>query len=59
LRSGVEADHHGDRGRIRAVRATRINHVSVSARDFAESVRFYSEVLGMEPVATPDFGFPV
>ncbi len=44
---------------IHAVRATRINHVSVSARDLAESVRFYAEVLGMEPVATPDFGFPV
>jgi lactoylglutathione lyase len=41
------------------VRATRINHVSVSARDLAASVRFYAEVLGMEPVATPDFGFPV
>ena len=41
------------------MRATRINHVSVSARDLAESVRFYREVLGMEPVATPDFGFPV
>ena len=41
------------------MRATRINHVSVSARDLAESVRFYIEVLGLEPVATPDFGFPV
>ncbi len=39
--------------------ATRINHVSISARDVAESVRFYVEVFGMEPVATPDFGFPV
>ncbi len=39
--------------------ATRINHVSVSARDLAESVRFYIDVLGMRPVATPDFGFPV
>ena len=41
------------------MRATRINHVSVSARDIQESVRFYTQVLGMEPVATPDFGFPV
>lgn len=39
--------------------ATRINHVSVSARDLAESVRFYVDVLGLVPVATPDFGFPV
>jgi catechol 2,3-dioxygenase-like lactoylglutathione lyase family enzyme len=45
--------------RIRVVRATRINHVSVSARNLADSVRFYADVLGMEPVATPDFGFPV
>lgn len=41
------------------MRATRINHVSVNARDIEESVRFYTEVLGLEPVATPDFGFPV
>lgn len=41
------------------MRATRINHVSVSARDLSESVRFYVEVLGLTPVATPDFGFPV
>lgn len=39
--------------------ATRINHVSISAKSVAESVRFYVEVLGLEPVATPDFGFPV
>ena len=41
------------------MRATRINHVSVSARDLADSVGFYADVLGMEPVATPNFGFPV
>lgn len=39
--------------------ATRINHVSVSAKSVEESVRFYTEIFGMEPVATPDFGFPV
>ena len=39
--------------------ATRINHVSVSARSVEQSTRFYVEVFGMEPVATPDFGFPV
>lgn len=41
------------------MRAIRINHVSISARNLAESVAFYVEVLGLEPVATPDFGFPV
>ena len=39
--------------------ATRINHVSISARDVAQSVAFYVEVFGVTPVATPDFGFPV
>jgi catechol 2,3-dioxygenase-like lactoylglutathione lyase family enzyme len=37
------------------MRALRYNHVSVGARDLEESARFYSEVFGMEPVATPDF----
>ncbi len=39
--------------------ATALNHVSIVARDLAESTRFYVEVLGLEAVATPDFGFPV
>jgi catechol 2,3-dioxygenase-like lactoylglutathione lyase family enzyme len=39
--------------------AVGLNHVSVVARDLAESVRFYVDVLGLEPVPTPDFGFPV
>ena len=42
-----------------AVRASRLNHVSVVAHDLAESVRFYCELFGAEEVATPDFGFPV
>ena len=37
----------------------RINHVSVNARDLQESVGFYVELLGAEPIATPNFGFPV
>ncbi len=39
--------------------AVGLNHVSVVARDLDESIRFYVDVLGLEPVATPDFGFPV
>jgi lactoylglutathione lyase len=39
--------------------ASRINHVSINARDLAASVAFYTELLGAEPVATPNFGFPV
>ena len=39
--------------------AVGLNHVSIVARDLAESTRFYVDVLGLEPVPTPDFGFPV
>ena len=39
--------------------ATNLNHVSVCAKDMQESIRFYREVFGLEPVPTPNFGFPV
>jgi catechol 2,3-dioxygenase-like lactoylglutathione lyase family enzyme len=41
------------------VRATGINHVSISATDLEESARFYEQVFGMERVATPVFETPV
>jgi catechol 2,3-dioxygenase-like lactoylglutathione lyase family enzyme len=41
------------------VRATGINHVSISAADLEESTRFYEEVFGMERIATPIFETPV
>ena len=41
------------------MRATGLNHVSVHARDLEESVRFYTEVFGMEEIPAPDFPFPV
>jgi catechol 2,3-dioxygenase-like lactoylglutathione lyase family enzyme len=37
----------------------RINHVSINARDLQESIDFYVDLLGAEPIATPNFGFPV
>jgi len=37
----------------------RINHVSVNARDLRRSTDFYVEVLGAEPILTPNFGVPV
>jgi catechol 2,3-dioxygenase-like lactoylglutathione lyase family enzyme len=37
----------------------RINHVSVSAYSLQESVDFYVELLGAEPIPTPNFGMPV
>jgi lactoylglutathione lyase len=41
------------------MRATGINHVSVSAIDLEESVTFYEELLGMTRIPTYEFGFPV
>ena len=43
----------------RLVRATRLNHVSISARDLEESARFYEELFGLERLPTPTFGNPV
>jgi catechol 2,3-dioxygenase-like lactoylglutathione lyase family enzyme len=41
------------------VRATGFTHVSVSARDLEESIRFYEDFFGMEEVPSPDFSGPV
>jgi catechol 2,3-dioxygenase-like lactoylglutathione lyase family enzyme len=38
---------------------TSINHVSINARDLSESVDFYTDLLGAEPIPTPNFGLPV
>jgi catechol 2,3-dioxygenase-like lactoylglutathione lyase family enzyme len=38
---------------------SRINHVSINAHNLQESVEFYVELLGAEPIATPNFGIPV
>jgi catechol 2,3-dioxygenase-like lactoylglutathione lyase family enzyme len=37
----------------------RINHVSIHAVDLQESVDFFVDLLGAEPIATPNFGVPV
>jgi catechol 2,3-dioxygenase-like lactoylglutathione lyase family enzyme len=42
-----------------AVRATALNHVSISAADLEESTRFYERVFGMERIPTPRFDIPV
>ncbi len=39
--------------------SSRINHVSINAVDLEESVRFYVDILGAVPIATPNFGIPV
>ena len=41
------------------MRATGINHVSISATDLEESTRFYEDVLAMERIPTPTFASPV
>lgn len=41
------------------MRATRWNHVSISARDVEESARFYEELFGLERLPTPTFSVPV
>jgi catechol 2,3-dioxygenase-like lactoylglutathione lyase family enzyme len=38
---------------------TTINHVSVNALNLRDSVDFYVELLGAEPIPTPNFGIPV
>jgi catechol 2,3-dioxygenase-like lactoylglutathione lyase family enzyme len=39
--------------------ASGINHVSVVARDLEQSVAFYRDVFGLEPIPAPNFGHPV
>jgi catechol 2,3-dioxygenase-like lactoylglutathione lyase family enzyme len=39
--------------------SSRINHVSINALDLQESVDFYVDLLGADPIATPNFGIPV
>jgi catechol 2,3-dioxygenase-like lactoylglutathione lyase family enzyme len=41
------------------MRATGFNHVSLVAHDLERSVRFYTEVFGMERIPTYTFAFPV
>lgn len=41
------------------MRATSLNHVSIHAYDLEESVRFYTEIFGMERIPSPNFRHPV
>lgn len=41
------------------MRATRLNHVSISATDLEASTRFYEDVFGMERIPSPRFQTPV
>jgi lactoylglutathione lyase len=44
---------------LHAMGAIRLNHVSISARDLEESIRFYAEIFGMERIPSPTFRHPV
>jgi catechol 2,3-dioxygenase-like lactoylglutathione lyase family enzyme len=52
------ASDTGNAGPTRVV-ARRINHVSINAVDIEAAGRFYEDLLGMERLPTPNFGFPV
>ncbi len=39
------------------MRAIRFNHLSISARNLEESLRFYEEMFGLERIPTYNFGF--
>lgn len=41
------------------MRATGFTHVSISARDLEESIRFYKDFFGMDEVPSPDFSSQV
>lgn len=41
------------------MKTTGFTHVSVHAHDLDESVRFYTELFGMEEIPAPGFPFPV
>jgi len=40
------------------VLARSVNHVSFAVDDLEASLHFYQEVLGLSPIARPDFGIP-
>jgi lactoylglutathione lyase len=37
---------------------TAIHHVNITVDDLAAATTFYRDVIGLEPAATPDLGFP-
>jgi catechol 2,3-dioxygenase-like lactoylglutathione lyase family enzyme len=44
--------------KAKPLRAKTIDHITLVVSDLEQSAKFYTEVLGMEAVERPDFGFP-
>ncbi|MBP8255969.1 MAG: VOC family protein [Opitutaceae bacterium] len=44
---------------MQTTQQAKLNHVSIPARDLAQSEAFYRDVLGCERIQAPNFGFPV
>ena len=42
----------------RRIPVTSIHHVNLAVDDLASATVFYRDVLGLDPIATPDLGFP-
>jgi len=40
------------------IRVNTIDHITLVVSDLERSAKFYTDLLGMEPVDRPDFGFP-
>ena len=41
-----------------AIPVTTIHHVNLAVDDLASATEFYRDVIGLDPIATPDLGFP-
>ncbi len=46
------------RGMIGRMAIIGINHVALAVKDVGRTVAFYTQVVGLEVIARPDFGFP-
>ena len=43
---------------LRSIVVKTIDHITIVAKDLDKSVEFYVDLLGMQSVYRPDFGFP-
>ena len=43
---------------VSSLRAKKIDHITIVVKDLERSTRFFAEVLGMDRIERPNFGFP-